>query len=461
MHATLRAVSRYMGRGANPSAAPKLGRTSLLALGVQVAAVGTTYFSNMLAARLAGAAEYGDFAFVSATIVILGYLAAVGYDSALVRWLPAYAEQQAWPPLVGSIRFVERRVKIVGGSLVALGLTLVALAASIHAGAPLAVFALGLLLVPLWSLILIRCAIIRAFGRVLVALASDRLFRDGALLVLLVLLALGRLVHPFRIDAVSLMCATIVASLLALISATRVARQVCRVDQQPSYDGAELRMWQQAAFPFLTLVITEVLINRCGVLVLGSLGRAQDAGCFALIMNLANLVMLPRLAVNAFLTPMIATFHARRDHAGLAQVVGKTSLWSFAGALAVGSVIWVASPMLLGWYGPSFLAGRVPLAILLLGQLVASSAGAQLQLLKMSGREIAAAKVLSISLAVQVVLGLVLVPRLGMVGAALASLGCLLAWNLSMMPLVWRHLGIRPISWRWATPMKAVDRHPV
>lgn len=434
----------------------RLGLTSLLALGVQVAAVGTTYFSNLLAARLAGAAEYGDYAYASATVVILGYLAALGYDSALMRWLPSYLEQQAWSPLAGAVRFVERRVKIVGGAVTTLGLALVAIAHAAHAGGPLVVFAIGLALVPVSTLILIRCAIIRAFGKVLVALASDRLFRDGCLLVLLSLMGLFR---PFRVDAVTLMCATAVSWLLALAFASRVARQVCHANDHPAYDGPETRIWARAAFPFLTLVITEVLINRCGVLILGASGRPQDAGCFALIMNLANLVMLPRLAVNAYLTPMIATYYARRDYAGLAQIVGKTSLWSFAGALAVGAGIWITSPLLLGWYGPSFLAGRTSLAVLILGQFVASSAGAQLQLLKMSGREIAAAKVLSLSLAVQVALGAILVPQLGMFGAALASLGCLVTWNLSMMPLVWRHLGIRPGSVRWTGPKSPSSRH--
>jgi O-antigen/teichoic acid export membrane protein len=434
----------------------KLGLTSLLALGVQVAAVGTTYFSNLLAARLAGAAEYGDYAYASAAVVILGYLAALGYDSALMRWLPSYLEQQAWAPLAGAIRFVERRVKIVGGTVAAFGLALVTVAHAAHARGPLLVFAIGLVLVPVSALILIRCAIVRAFGKVLVALASDRLFRDGCLLVLLSFMGLFR---PFRVDAVVLMCATAVSWLLALAFASRVAQQACRPTHHSAYEGPETRIWSRAALPFLTLVITEVLINRCGVLILGTLGRPQDAGCFALIMNLANLIMLPRLAVNTYLTPMIATYYARRDYAGLAQIVGKTSLWSFAGALAVGAGIWIMSPLLLGWYGPSFLAGRTSLAVLILGQFVASSAGAQLQLLKMSGREIAAAKVLSISLTVQVALGAVLVPQLGMLGAALASLGCLLTWNLSMMPLVWRHLGIRPGSVHWTGPSNPINRH--
>jgi O-antigen/teichoic acid export membrane protein len=159
--------------------------------------------------------------------------------------------------------------------------------------------------------------------------------------------------------------------------------------------------------------------------------------------------MLPRLAVNAFLTPMIAGLHARRDYAGLALVVSKSSLWSFAGAFTIGAAVWVASPILLGWYGPSFLVGHASLGILIVGQMIATSAGAQLQLLKMTGHEIAAANVLAASLAVQVVLGLILIPRMGLMGAAVANLGCLLTWNLSMAPLIWHHLGIRPGIFRW------------
>lgn len=419
----------------------RLGRTSVLAFGLQVAGVGMSYVAHLLAARLAGPESYGLYAYVTAIIVVVAYLAALGYDSAMLRFLPTYAERQEWHLVAGIVAFVERRVKAIAIAAAGLGLAVVAVTSTASSPERLLAFGLGMILIPIWALTFIRCATMRALGNVLTAQLPERVIRDGGLAALL---ALAALFYPFRFDAPFLVASLIVSALCALAFATHVARRLSHVGEVGSCHEDEAEPWRRAAYPFLAMVAAEALINRCGVLLLGAFGRDADAGCFALISNLACLVMLPRLAVNAFLTPMIARLYTRRDLAGLGLIVSKSSLWSFAGSLAIGAGIWVASPVLLRWYGPTFVAGHAALGVLIVGQIVAASAGAQLQLLKMTGREIAAAKVLVGSLIVHVVLGVVLIPTMGLMGAALANLGCLVTWNVSMTPIVWRHLGIRP-----------------
>lgn len=419
----------------------RFGRTSILAFGIQVFGVGISYLAHLLAARLAGPENYGLYAYVTAILVVLAYVAALGYDSAMLRFLPLYAERQAWSLVAGLIAFVERRVTVIALAMALLGFAGLAANATAHSAEWIWTVGLGLVLIPVWTLLLIRCAIVRALGNVLTAQLPERVLRDGGFMLLLGLVAL---VHPGRIDSAILMAAMILSALCALGFASRTARGLSSGDHPPPSDDVESAAWRRAAYPFLAMVAAEALINRCGVLILGASDRTADAGCFALISNLASLVILPRIAVNALLTPMIVRLYARRDLGGLELIIAKGALWSSVGACAIGGSIWFASPILLGWYGPTYLEGHGALGILIVGQVIATSAGAQLQLLKMTGREITAAAVLGASLALNVVLGLVLIPTLQLPGAALANLGCQVAWNLSMIPIIWRHLGIRP-----------------
>lgn len=409
--------------------------------------MGVSYVAQLLAARLAGPEDYGLYAYVTAIIVVVAYLAALGYDSAMLRFLPTYAEKQARHLVTGMVSFVERRVKTVAFLAAGLGLLILLATSGSRPTERIEAFTLGLVLIPIWALTLIRCAVMRSLGNVLTALWPERLLRDGGIVILLGLAAYFR---PFPVDAPILVATTILSAAGALAFATRVSRRLASGGTPCHADESE--PWRRAAYPFLAMVAAEALINRCGVLLLGWFGQTADAGCFALISSLACLLMLPRLAVNAFMTPMIARLYARGDLEALGLIVAKGSLWSFAGSVAIGTGIWVASPILLRWYGPSFVSGHAALGVLIIGQTIATGAGAQLQLLKMTGREIVAAKVLVGSLLVHVGLGLVLIPQMGLMGAALASLGCQLAWNLAMIPIVWRHLGIRPgiLHWRAA-----------
>ncbi len=172
---------------------------------------------------------------------------------------------------------------------------------------------------------------------------------------------------------------------------------------------------------------------------------ARDRGrVLRLITNLAALVLQPRLAVNAYFTPLIARIYARGDFADLRAIVAWSSFWSALGAVfgrRRGLAREPGSSRVVRAYLPD---GRTALGILIVGQVIATSAGAQLQLLKMTGREIAAAEVLAASLAVtsssefsSCPAGGCSVPR---GGECCRSPG----WNGLMVPIVWRHLGIRP-----------------
>src|ERR1700737_2502054 len=84
-------------------------------------------------------------------------------------------------------------------------------------------FLVGFILVPVWALLWIRCSIVRAFGGVVLALAPDKVARDGLLLVLVVLasLVLGR-----HIDAPLIMIAALVGSIAALGLASLAMRRL-------------------------------------------------------------------------------------------------------------------------------------------------------------------------------------------------------------------------------------------
>jgi O-antigen/teichoic acid export membrane protein len=75
---------------------------------------------------------------------------------------------------------------------------------------------------------------------------------------------------------------------------------------------------------------------------------------------------------------------------------------------------------------------------------IVSSAGSQLYVMTMTGRERSAVKLLVASAGANVVGCVVLINLLGLTGAAISTTATLIGWNLAMAVFIWRRLHLLP-----------------
>src|SRR5262249_51463783 len=151
----------------------RVARGSIVALFVYSMGIGLTYFSQLIIARFVGVDAYGVYAYVFAWMVILAYFSTLGFDVALLRFVPAFGVERAWPLLAGVIRYAQTRAAAVGIAITVAGM----LVSTVWSSAPNIrhTFLIGFVLVPILALVRIRCSIVRAFGGVISALVPDRI----------------------------------------------------------------------------------------------------------------------------------------------------------------------------------------------------------------------------------------------------------------------------------------------
>jgi O-antigen/teichoic acid export membrane protein len=419
----------------------RLARGSVLAFGTHITGAALTYLSQLLIARLAGATSYGSYAYVLAWMTILAYVATLGFDVSLLRLIPFYRADGKLSLARGVLRYAERRGAAAGFAIVlAGGLILWFLGGALPAGEVLT-FVLGLALVPIWSLLWVSSAAVRAFGGVVSALAPDRIMRDGGLVVVLGLLALW---PGMKFGASTVMLLTVAFSLAGLI-VVRVALRYWRpqaiAKAMPEYAAAA---WRATAFPLVLISVAETLLNRTGVILLGWSDQTITAGVYALTFNLSMTVMLPRTAVNALFAPLVSELSALGDRAALQFVVTRTALWTLLSGLCIALPLIVLAEPLLSWFGPDFTQGVTALRVLLVGQIVAAGFGPQMFLITMTGNERVAAALLIGSAILNGVFTLLLIGGMGLTGAAIATTAALIVWNLAMAVFVWCRLGLVP-----------------
>ena len=418
----------------------RFARGSLVAFFVYGIGSGLTYLSQLVIARVVGAESYGIYAFVVAWMTVLAYVAALGFDVSLLRLLPAYRAKQAWGLLKGVTRYAEQGVVATGFGVVLSGGCIVVLWVK-PVPELMDTLLIGLFLVPVWALLWVRAARVRAFGGVMSALAPDRLVREGLLLGVIGLASFHR---AWSINAPWAMLATLASSTvgLVMVSIAAHARWPRSLDAvEPEYASA---LWRRAALPLVLIAVAEAGMNRTGVVLFGWLGYTKEAGVYALAFNIASLALLPRMAVNALFAPMIAEFFARNDRVALQLLMNKGALWTSLGAAAIAFPLLLLAEPMLGWFGHDFLPAAPALRILLIGQVMVAATGSQLFLMTMTGHERPAVALLVFCAISNVIITVFLIRNFGLVGAAIGNTIVLLFWNSMMIVFIWRRLSLAP-----------------
>ena len=426
-------------RAAANASVSQVAHGSVTAFVIYGAGVGLTYCSQLVIARIVGVDTYGVYAYVFAWMAVLGYFAALGFDVGLLRFVPAYETERAWPLLLGVIEYAQRSAALAGFAIGGIGICLV-MASSLPPELK-NTFLVGFALVPVLALLRIRCAAIRALGGVIWAIAPDRIVREG---MLIGLIAIAGLIFGWVIDAPLVMVATLAGSGVGLACAgVALNRSQPRATAgiRPAYD---LLTWRRAALPLVIIGATEVLMNRTGVILLGWLDKTKDAGIYNLAFNIAMVVTLPRVAVNTLFAPAISGLHARDDKAMMQVLMTRASSWTLCTGAIIAVALYSLAEPLLGWFGPGYEAGVPALRILLIGQAITASAGSQLYVMTMTGHERAGAILLVTGALINAIASTLLIRSFGLTGAAGGSAATLIVWNAAMAFFIWRQLKLLP-----------------
>src|SRR5437868_1855951 len=131
------------------------------AFAIYIASTGVTACSQVLIARLVGADTYGVYAYVIAWMTILAYFSALGFDVALLRFVPVYQTTEAWSLARGVIQYAERRALAIGVLVMMAGALVITIWSRQFSPELRNTFLVGFILVPVWALLWIRCSVVR------------------------------------------------------------------------------------------------------------------------------------------------------------------------------------------------------------------------------------------------------------------------------------------------------------
>jgi len=406
--------------------------------GIIVLNTGLAFLVNLILARTLGAKNFGFYAYAMSWVGLLSIPALFGMDQILIRNIAAYQAKEKWQLMCGLVTFAHR----VSMAVSVIFAFLAALFASVVTGFSktqlLSTFGIALSLLPLLTLIRIKQATMQGLHHVVSGQAPAMLGQPAFLIVLIALgITLG--------IKLSTGIAILLYGISALISLSLLSWLLYKsfpVKARSAIPAYNRRLWIKTALPLMMLGGLQVVNAQSGVAILGAMKNVEEAGIYAVANRAASVMGFALLSVNAVLAPSIATLYANREMKKLQSIVTKSvrvvSIFSTAGLV---TIVFFGS-WLLSLFGPEFPRGYTALLILCGGQMINSMMGSVGQLLIMTGNEQDAAISAGAGVLVVISLNFILIPYLGMIGAAYAATASILTWNILMAIQVRKHLKI-------------------
>lgn len=165
----------------------------------------------------------------------------------------------------------------------------------------------------------------------------------------------------------------------------------------------------------------EFLTNQTDKVMLGIYLNAREVGIYSVATALVAFVSIFLQSINQIFAPTIAELHASGQKELLLRLYQTLTKWVFGLTLPLAFVIMIFSRPLMEIFGREFGEGWPVLVIATLGQLMNCGVGSVGQLLLMSGQQKRMARAQAIAAFVGLAINWLLIPRLGLIGAAVAA----------------------------------------
>jgi O-antigen/teichoic acid export membrane protein len=190
----------------------------------------------------------------------------------------------------------------------------------------------------------------------------------------------------------------------------------------------------QIVIIWLDILLVGAMVSRYAAGVYGAVSKLAIVGTFALEGN--------RLAIG----PQLSGLLARHEHHRAADLYQSATRWLMLASWPLYIVFAVFPAVVLGIFGARYTTGAAALAVLSLAMLVNLGTGNVTVVLLMGGKSSWSAINAAAALTVNVVLNLLLLPHLGIVGAAIAWAASIVVDNVTAMIEVRWVLGLAPFG---------------
>lgn len=394
-------------------------------------------------ARVLGADGLGIFTLLESFVATITGVLGLGLAPTLVRFIPQHLERQEY----GTIRRLVLFVVIILLATGTLGVGVFWLSADliVHLHPALSTYTPALILMALMIPVTLLSF---AFGQGLRGFQEIRYMVLGSsFLQLLVKMVLTIALFSLGFQLMGYIWAVVISALFgACWMAVGLYRRLNAMPSETKANCSEAvsRSWRAYSWVMYTNSLVGLITGRLDIYLLTAFAGVTAVGVLAVVKTLENLPVIFLRMLITVSSPMLTAAHVRGEQDELHFLYHLANDWlvRISAPLLVFLVIF-ADPML-RLYGVEFAkTGYGALIILMIGQIVNLGAGSVGLLLNMCGLERQMLRVTVTQVFFQGLGFVVLIPWLGLSGAAASISAATIYMNIAALRLAKRYLGMR------------------
>jgi O-antigen/teichoic acid export membrane protein len=436
--------------GARDATRKQLRGSSLLLSG-RLISMGLNFVAQVLVVRYLSTRDYGAFAYALAGVAFFDGISSLGLKRGIARFAPIYHERRDYDRLFGVIALVVATTLLI--STLAIG-TLYAVPQLLHRLVQDDALAVPLLLiviflVPLEALDEMLVALFASFTR-----PKAIFFRKYVLTPGLKLLAIALLIG-FGTSVSFLAYAYVVTSLLGvLLYAWLLTRLLRQQGVLQHFHPRSMRYPVREVFAFTLPLLTSDLVNTvmatASTFFLGYFHDTTQVAFYRVVLPTARLNTLVMTSFQLLYMPQAARLFARGDHAGINTLYWRTAVWMAVLSFPIFALTFsVAHPLTVALYGKRYESSWVLLQMLSFSYYFNVATGFNGLTLKVLGKLRYIVTINVACMAFSVLLDVLLIPRFGALGAAIATLIAMVAYNILKQVGLRLGAGLRIFDWHY------------
>lgn len=422
-------------------------RGGLGSAGIQAANRVLTLALGIILARSLGAEGYGVYTYAFAIMSLLMVLAEAGVPTLLMREVAASLGREDWGLLRGALIRGGQFVGLVAICVSIIGLIVLWWWADSLSEPVLYTTALMLLVLPGSALCKTIAHALRGLHHVVLGQAVNMLIRP---LLVVLLVGIGFLLWPDLRQPQYAMAAQLIGVAVVLLVGILFLRRFLPAQGKTATPEYRSREWLKSALPFTLIGGAGIINNHADIIMLGWFTGSEDVGIYRVAVQGATLVAFSLQVVNAVVAPQFSRLFTQGEMVRLQRLVTRSSQVILLVALPIALAFILAGGVIVTWvFGREYSAAYAPLAILAVGQLLNASFGAVGSLLQMTGHQGVTARILWRTAILNIILNAIMIPLVGMFGAALSTAVCLFAWHFLLYREAKKCIQITsgPLSW--------------
>jgi O-antigen/teichoic acid export membrane protein len=400
------------------------------------------FLSNYVLIKTAGVNDYGSYIYIFNFLYMIAGFCILGMDTLLIKKVSVYDAAGNYRELKGIIFFAIGVCFL--SSLIVAGISrkIANITGVTENSGGVNWFILSFSTLLMLSVITINQASLQGLKKITLSQVGEKIARPIMIIAfVIVLFSFRKKITLDELIWINIVALGITLLFTSILHKKNIGSKLKNV--KPEY---EFINWTNSAIAFFLLGALYILNSRVDVFLLGLLRGNDEVGVYNIVLKISEIISFGLVIINFIIAPVIAKLFTKGELPQLQGLVTQSARLVLMIGLPLLLIIIFFRKSILVFFGVNFFNSQEALLILCLGQLINILSGSVGMLLLMSGYQRFSIYSLAISTAFNIMFNIILTPKYGIVGTAIATAASIGMWNCLMYLFVRKKINIRPTA---------------